>query len=248
VELIKADRYQFGSALRNIAVKHAKGEIVAFLEDHVLVQKNYLKNLVATFSKGYDIVGGHVANANPERFVGWTQYFCEYNKFIPLSRDGEVEDLPGCNFAYSSDLVEKLGPFYEGPYKLENLFHGWARKSGYRLYLTRDLQVAHINGEKIIGFWRKRFEYGRLFASQRGFSLKRRILYAVLSPLIAMIEYTRIFKRTKNNRTYLIKFIQSTPLLLPTLLIWMMGECFGYLFGVSAANNNLRGSGAEKSY
>ena len=68
IQLIRADTAISGGNFRNIAVKHAKGQFQVFLEDHVIVHMDYLKNLVSAFDKGYDIVGGSVANGNPEKF------------------------------------------------------------------------------------------------------------------------------------------------------------------------------------
>ena len=231
VRLIQTEELMPAAYLRNIALLHVRGEIIAFADDHVFFHNNYIKKLVAGFSKGYDIVGGPVANGNPGTLAGWVSYFCEFHKWLPTKQEGEVEDLPGTNFAYRFDLLKKLGPFPEGRFKLEYLFNKRARQGGNRFYFSPSLKIAHINEVKISDFWVCRFNYGRLLATRRGFPVWKRVAYAILSPLIALIEYIRIFNHARCDRTYLQKFVQCTPLLLPTLFIWMAGECTGYLFG-----------------
>jgi glycosyltransferase involved in cell wall biosynthesis len=232
VKLIQTERLLPVPYLRNIALQHARGEIIAFADDHIFFLPRYLKSLVAVFSKGYRIVGGPVANANQEAFAGWVQHFCEYHNWLPGILEGVVEDLPGSNFAYHADLLNKLGPFPEGQFGVETHLHKKAMEEGNELYLCHGLRIAHVNDEKISNFWARRFKYGRLFAARRSFPIWKRITYTLISPLIALIEYIRIFNHARHDRTYLKKFIQCTPLLLLTLFIWMAGECFGYVTGV----------------
>lgn len=232
VTLIQTEKLMPESYSRNIALQHARGNIIVFTTDHCIFPASYLKNLVTLFSDGYKIVGGSVANANPEIFFGWIQYFCEYNKWFPGLPDGNAEDLPGCNFAYDVELLKTMGPLPEGRFSLETFFHKKARELGNKLYFSNNLEIMHLNEEKIWITWKERFLYGRLFAARRGLSLWKRIAYIAFSPLIALTEYFRIFLHSRHNPFYVNKFIQCTPLLLPTLCIWMAGECAGYLFGV----------------
>lgn len=235
VQLIQADTAISGGNFRNIATKHAKGQFLVFLEDHVIVHMDYLKNLVSAFNKGYDIVGGSVANGNPEKLSSWVQYFCEYHKWLPGLKEGERDDLPGSNFACTKYALSELGSFSEERYKLESHFFLKAKRCGFKLYFSPAIQTSHFNERRAMRFAGKRFRYGRLFAARRGFALSKRLLYILLSPLIAILEYLRIFNHARCKRTYLTKFIFSTPQLLPTLFIWTAGECLGYLFGDNAA-------------
>lgn len=229
IKLIKIEKLIHEPHMRNIALQQAQGDIILFTEDHVLFPHNYLKTIVKAFSEGHVIVGGPVLNANPEVFFGWVQYFLEYNKWFPGVRQEIIEDLPGCNYAYHIDLVKKLGPFPEEQIRLDTNFHKIAREKGNKLSYYHDLKIAHINDGKIKNIFIQRFQFGRLFAARRGFAVWKRIAYIILSPVIAILEYIRIINHSRHDRTYLIKLIQTTPLLLPALFIWMAGECVGYI-------------------
>ena len=231
VRFIQADKAIPGGYFRNIAVKHARGEFLAFFEDHVIVHSHYLKNLVSAFDKGYDIVGGSVANGNPKTISSWVQYFCEYHKWLPCQKEGLRHDLPGSNFSCTRHALQELGAFSQERYKLESHFFHKARKSGFPLYFAPEVQTSHFNKNRAMFFSRKRFQYGRLYAARRGFSLPMRFLYTFLSPLIVILEYVRILNHARCHTTYLKKFLLCTPQLLLTLFIWMGGECLGYLFG-----------------
>jgi len=231
VTLIQTEKLMPVPHQRNVALPRARGEILAFADDHVFFPRNYLKGLIEALSSGYRIAGGPVANANPETLASWVQYLSEYHQWFPMKPEGEVDDLPGSNFAYRTDLLRELKPFLTGQFGVETHLHKQARESGEKLYFSHGLEIAHINDERWSFILSRRFAYGRLFAARRGFPLWKRIVYVALSPLIALVEYGRIFGQARHDRSYLAKFIQTTPMLLPTLLVWMAGESTGYLFG-----------------
>ncbi len=234
VRFIQAENAIPGGYFRNIAVKHAKGQFLAFFEDHVIIHANYLKKLVSAFDKGSEIVGGSVDNGNPETISSWVQYFCEYHKWLPCLKEGPRDDLPGSNFACARPVLQELGAFSQERFKLESHFFHKARKSGYSLYFAPEVRTSHFNEKRAMFFSRKRFQYGRLYAARRGFSLPRRLLYTLLAPLIAILEYVRIFNHARCHTTFLKNFLLCSPQLLLTLFIWMGGECAGYLFGDDA--------------
>jgi GT2 family glycosyltransferase len=234
IQLIQAEKTKPGGYFRNIAVKHARGQFLAFFEDHVIVHKHYLRNLIRCLEKGYDFVGGSVTNGNPETISSWVQYFCEYHKWLPCLKKGPRDDLPGSNFACRRHVLQKIGAFSQERFKLESHFFHGARKNGYTLYFSPDVRTSHFNEKRAMHFSRKRFHYGRLYAARRRFSLQRRLLYALFSPLIAILEYGRIFNHARFSKTYVKKFILCTPQLLLTLFIWAGGECLGYIFGADA--------------
>ena len=83
VKFLTVEKMLRGSSLRNMALCHARGEIIAFLEDHITVRSDYLKNLMGCFDAGYGIVGGPVENGATKFPDGWVEYFAEYNKWFP---------------------------------------------------------------------------------------------------------------------------------------------------------------------
>ena len=237
VELVQTSRLMPVPQMRNIALPHIRGEIIAFVEDHVLLPGGYLKCVVDLFSRGHRAVGGPVENANPQSLASCVQHFCEYHNFLSTVTEGEVEDLPGSNFAYHEDVLEMLGSFPEGKYGVETHLHNRAKKDGTGLYFCHGLGVHHINETSIAAVMSRRFKYGRLFAARREFPAWKRLAYVVLSPLIVPLEYMRILKHVRQDRACVKRFVRCTPLLLPTLFVWMAGECVGYLAGVRSGKD-----------
>ncbi len=231
VTLIQTERLRPVPYQRNVAVENARGDIVAFVDDHVAFRKDFLKQLVSAFASGVTIVGGSVANGNPETLTSWVHHFCEYHQWFPTLPPEERVDLPGANLAYRADVLRRLGPFAEDSFGLETHFLEKAGRAGEKMSFHPGLVVAHRNFDRWGAFCKRRFNYGRRFAARRGLPRCKRFLYVTGAPLIALVEYLRILNHARSDRTYLAKFIACTPLLVPTLFVWVAGESLGYAFG-----------------
>jgi len=108
------------SEKRDIALKYAKGEILAFLDDDAYPEKNWLKKALEDF-KDADVaaVGGpavtpptdslrqRVSGAIYSSFLVSANYIYRY---LPGKRQ-EVDDYPSCNFLARKSVMQELGGF-----------------------------------------------------------------------------------------------------------------------------------------
>ncbi|MFH1478206.1 MAG: glycosyltransferase [Candidatus Omnitrophota bacterium] len=101
---------------RNLAIKDAEGEIIAFVDDDCIVVKDWLKELVSCFKEGIGGVAGgvFVKDCNSigycETVLGFTggglQKIVESKgNIIPTTK------LSTCNCAYRKEVLQKLGCF-----------------------------------------------------------------------------------------------------------------------------------------
>jgi GT2 family glycosyltransferase len=235
VTFVTVGKMARGSRPRNLALNHARGDYVVFLEDHVTVRSDHLLRLRQIFAAGYDGIGGAVMNGSPESVGAWLQYFCDYHQWLPCRPSGDIGDLPGCNFAYRASTLKKLGAFVESRHKLEWLFNVRAKKQGARLYFASDAPAIHYSHDAntVFQYCRYRFLYGRDFAAHRGLGFWKRMIFALLSPALIGLVLFRIWKNVRLDRSLLTKFWRLSPILLVTVMIWAAGEMCGYLFGPS---------------
>jgi len=110
---------------RNIGFQHAKGEIVAYIDDDVVVSKDWSKYILEPYKDEH--VGGVVG-----RVISYdddkVQYLSAKHKAIgkvfnnglilgnfdiPTQHPIEVDTLIGCNMAFRRDLLLKVGGFDE---------------------------------------------------------------------------------------------------------------------------------------
>lgn len=105
---------------RNVGVKMARGEIVAFVDDDAIVHKEWLKNLVKAYYFGKNIggVGGRIVSFFDETprnshapigTIGWSRTFDNFN----MPRRSKVDWIRGCNMSFFKRVFEEVGGFDE---------------------------------------------------------------------------------------------------------------------------------------
>ncbi|MDI3475593.1 MAG: glucosyl-dolichyl phosphate glucuronosyltransferase [Thermococcaceae archaeon] len=104
---------------RNLGIKYAKGEIVAYLDDDVIVSPNWAKEIFRTFRK-YENVGavaGHIIPLWMDKSIEWFpeelywMISCSY--ILTPKKEREVDRGFGANMAFRRELLLELGGFRE---------------------------------------------------------------------------------------------------------------------------------------
>jgi hypothetical protein len=92
--------------------------------------------------------------------------------------------------------------------------------------------VVHHRGPFDYGYYlQQRYWFSRAFAGARQLPASRKIAYFLASPLVPFLLLARMTQRVVRQRCRLEKFAQSLPLLIPVLMVYVAGECVGYLAG-----------------
>jgi glycosyltransferase involved in cell wall biosynthesis len=220
--------------LRAVAMKNARGDILALTEDHCLPEPHWYERMLAAHQAHYGAVGGAVENdPSIRRLVDWAVFFCEYGQFMNPVPAGETGEIPGNNASYRREFLAHLTDLLDHGGSWENFLHSRLRQRGIKLYSDPSIIVFH---KKVFGlgyFLRQRYHYGRSYAAMR---LERapawkRLLYAGFCPLLPVLAVGRISRRVFSKKRHLGKFIQAQPLLWIFSLSWAWGEFVGYLSG-----------------
>ncbi len=153
------------SHARNRAVREATGDILAFLDDDVAVDKDWLVGLLDVFESQYaDIVAGKVTlswrdvdrpnwmTTRSEHLLSCTDYGYEVRE---LRKAGLAV---GANFAFHVRVAAAIGPFFSHMGHLglptlrgdETHFIGRALRSGYRMFCAPRASLIHyVSKERI---------------------------------------------------------------------------------------------------
>lgn len=232
VEYVEGGAGAAAPKLRNLALQQARGEFVAFIDDHIELPRHYLLGIDRAARRGLQLFGGYVENANPGSLSSWAHYFCEYHKWLPSVPEGPMDDLPGSNFVIERRLLFGYLPFPAGEFGLETLLFARCIADGHQPGFVHDFYIRHWHVERISTFWRHiAFDYGVSFARNRGFGPLKRLCYAAMFPLTAAVLYLRTLRNVLTSPAYLGRLILCTPQLLATLLVRSSGEAVGYLRG-----------------
>jgi glycosyltransferase involved in cell wall biosynthesis len=217
--------------LRRHGLEAASGDVVAIIEEHCLAAPDWLQRVTEAFSKGdCGAVGGPVMDYNYRRLRDWVVYFTEYNNYLPPWRDGEEHGLGSANIAYSRAVLLKYRDALGSGY-WEAALHARMATDGLRFSPAPGMLVYHRGPFNYGYYLRQRYWFSRAFAGARNWPGSRKAVYVALSPVAPFLLLARMAARVWNRRCRVVKFVQTLPLLLPALTVYVAGECVGYLAG-----------------
>jgi hypothetical protein len=223
-------------------VRRARAHFVALGETHSFPLHGWAEALLAAHARGWDVVGPAVTNANPSRMLSWANLLLDYGRWLEPSEPREMDDLPGHNSSYRREILagfsdHQLIRLLESDTEL----HRELRTRGYRLLLDSAARLAHTNVTRWASTFRERFSAGRRFASARAqqFSLRRRLVYVLGSPLIPFIRLPRILRdiRGSGRAGDLLPGVLA-PLCV-CLVVSALGELAGYVAGSGSSTKHL---------
>jgi len=235
VRFFHFDQRKYCGDARNIGISNAKADIVAFIDADCMAEKNWVKEILKAHQSSSSAIGGVVDVANPNSYIGWAAYFCEFSRWMPRTKTGWMDDIAGANISYKKELFYKYGYFVNGTYCSDTHFHWRIGKEGHLLRFKPSIIVFHSNISQLNRFFKHEFFHGRCFARVRtqskSFSRWQRFVFTLFSPLIPFRLLVKVAFNNLKNRVYFIQFLKSLPLLTLGIICWSMGEAVGYIEG-----------------
>ena len=152
------------SNARNTGLEAAKGEIVAYIDDDAFPDKHWLTYLATTFKKtDYAGVGGpNIAPFDNGRVADCIAN-APGNPVHVLISDQEAEHIPGCNMAFRTDALRKIGGF-DPQFQVagDDVDVCWrVQQEGWSLGFNAAAMVWHNSRNSIRAFWKQQVGYGR---------------------------------------------------------------------------------------
>lgn len=217
--------------LRAQGIAAASTPYVALIEDHCVVGDGWAARIVEHHHAQRHVVGGAVRNAATQRVRDWAAFLCEYSEHMEPIAAGPVEALPGMNVSYDRDALAAIAELLRQG-RWETWLHAHLRQVGFELYAEPELTIEHDKDFGFREFVSQRYHYARSYAGMRNPELGgRRLVYAVGSPLLVPLVYSRIARNVIRRRRHGAALLAATPLILCYLTVWAAGEAVGYTFG-----------------
>jgi hypothetical protein len=230
-QLLSSDEPRTIPELRAEGIAAASTPFVALIEDHCVVGERWATRIVEHHEARRHVVGGAIRNAATRRVRDWAAFLCEYSEHMEPVARGPVDALPGMNVSYDRAALESIAELLAQG-RWETWLHAHLRRVGFELYAEPELTIDHDKDFGFREFVSQRYHYARSYAGMRNPELgRKRVVYAVGSPLLVPLVYARIARNVVRRRRHGGALLAATPLILCYLTVWAAGEAVGYTLG-----------------
>lgn len=180
---------------RNLGIKRANGDILAFVDDDAFAHPGWLAALRAAFQDPQvGAVGGRALNHRPDEGTRGVE---QVGQLLPSGvltgnfaadpgRTIEVHHVMGCNMAYRREVVAQLGGFREDYTGISGLREDTdmclrVRQLGYRILFVPGACVDHVGAPQAVG---RRFDTRYAFAAERNHLILLIRNFGLLTPMV----------------------------------------------------------------
>lgn len=232
---------------RDIGVKSAKGQIIAFIDDDAYPSPDWLKNAVSLFnSKKVEAVCG--PGILPKKTGIWEKIFDEvlkttigsgdYKYRFAKQKERYVDDYPSMNFLIQKDTFEKLGGFNSEywPGEDSKLCNDLVYKNKGKILYDPNIFIYHHRRTNIKSYLKQYANYGfhrgAFFA--HGDANSRRLVY--LLPTFFVIYLLLIIGAVFAMNFLKLNNIYVTILSLP-LFVYFLGSLYIFISSLVSQKN-----------
>jgi hypothetical protein len=223
-------------------VRAARAAVVALAEDHCFPEPGWAEALLDGHD-GRDVaaVGPVMRNANPGTLVSWCDFVIGYGPWLAPGVAGDRPFLPGHNSSYRRDVLLSVGTRLPELMAVETVLHTHLRARGYRLTLAPEARAAHTNFALLRSWLPVQYHCGRAFAAERvrTWTVGKRVLYALGSPLIPWIRLGRALRQLRRAESPRPPLARLGPLLLVGLTADGIGQLVGCVAGKGTSPERL---------
>lgn len=237
INLIHLDNKTDPGTARNLGVKRAKGDLIAFIDSDCIAANDWLERIMLAHESSYGVIGGSVSRNNQEDdLVGLAGYIAEFREFLPELPGGEVEHLPTCNLSFKKRIFNEYGLFRGEYYPQEDrVYNYYLRKKGEKILFNPAIRVFHQHRSRLKEFLLHQKRIGDITARvlkvikiQGAFITRNPVLAILFMPFFPMVKFIRtvsVFLR------YQPQAITKKPLVLALFALGLMYWSIGFSNG-----------------
>jgi hypothetical protein len=178
------------------ACRVATGQILALVEDHVLLDPGWAAAVLSAHTAPCAAVAPLMANANPRTAVSWANFLSSFHEAIGAATAGPVSCGPGHNTSYKREVLCRYGAELQALYQSERSFHYRLRRDGHAIWYAPEARLAHLNISIPWQALRHSLLGGALFGRyrSRNMSAPERLLRTAGVPLVPLLRLFRILQ------------------------------------------------------
>ena len=145
---------------RNIGVRAAKGNIIAFTDADCIVDSNWLNRIYRVHPGATKVIGGSVKNGYYRNIIATAEYLIEFSEFLVKRHFGFIDLLPTCNFTIPRDTFNDIGGFGDLITAEDTLLSFQLQEAGHNILFDPNISVTHFNRRSLLTYLKKQKELG----------------------------------------------------------------------------------------
>jgi hypothetical protein len=214
-------------------VRAASAPIVFLGETHSFPHPGFAEAVIAAHVEPWDVVVPGLGNANPENALSWASFLTDYGQWADALPTREIGGGPTWNVVYKRTVLLDLGEALERVLSAGDELAVMLRAQGRRTWFESSARLDHTNLSRPGSWADERYLTGLLIADSRRarWSLSKRWLYILASPLIPLVILSRIARPVRLLARKRILPRGTVLALLVGAVIRTAGEVVGYLVG-----------------
>lgn len=227
VKVIQLKKRAYTGEAKNIGLKKAQGEIMAFIDSDCVPERNWLSSVKKLHSRGHKIVGGAIGNLNPKNMISRAEYLLELVQLSPGSPTRFVSLISTANCFIDREIFEKYGPFPTIRKGVDMLYSYILMKKGGKILFSPEIRIYHACSTNFSRYIRKQIYHGeysilaRKEAGMPGSFLSRSVFFI---PFLPLIRGFFILKHILSLDRKMVKdLVQSFPVFAAGIWAWSLG-------------------------
>jgi hypothetical protein len=218
------------------AVRQARGEIIAFLEDHSYPSPGWAEAVIEAYNRPVAMVNYAFIDTEPQTYLSRSFLMTEYGRWMAPVRPGPILIAASNNISYRREVLLRFEDRLEDWLKVEYLMHRRIRELGGIVWLEPMAIVAHENWVRLTDGLRanaamKRVTAGLLTSMRGRWRLPRRFFYAAAMTIAPALHLWRLARSLWNRPSLWLHFLAALPVSVAVYCYASYYEALGYLFG-----------------
>ena len=221
--------------LQKRAVVTATTDLLAFIEEHVVVPPGWARETLQRHAEGYAGVTGNFVAGNPGRRFARILFSITYGTYILPQEAGPTQNMPGDNSSFIRSKLLRCGDDMEMLFNTDALLMRRLLADGETLYRAAELNLRHWNEHLFADGWVALFYWNQMYICNRvvleNWSLLHRVTRFLATPLVPFARSWKMYRQTKQNNADLKQFVADLPVAFLYHCASALGMATGLLFG-----------------
>lgn len=213
----------------------AATEIIAFIEEHVVVPPGWARESLRRHADGYAGVTGTLTCGNSQYRGARIIFSITYGAYMRPQEAGETTEIPGHNSSFIRSKLLKFRDELEWLLGTEILLIRRLVADGEKFYRAADLTLKHWNETTLCDGCRALFFWNQMYicnlATMEKWSFTHRALYLMATSLVPFVRAFKNYTHAKQNRSDMKQFFADLPAAVVLHAASAAGMIAGLLFG-----------------